>query len=419
MKLTVGSSGFILGTNDSGASWHKLDSRLNIYYAALDDVTFTDEKEGWIVGWQLKPDPEPDSSIVLHTSDGGISWERQVVPYSSRVARIWAISRAVLWAFGGDLAFFTVDGGRHWQLANVRAEEGIFRDIHFRNSVEGFLLTDKAIYQTLDGGRNWSKQAGGFEVQFLRRMAFAGDSKVWLLGRTAVDFPTYETTNGGRSWNRSTHTFTAITFIDSLNGFAIQNGAVYRSIDGGNIWKLVSEDPAAFASWTSNQAFTDAMHGWTWNSFNVHHTTDGGRTWLTAKGISRVANVFPGGLFMLNQELGWAVGSDGWIFKYEADPMTSVFNPFLDSPPAFKLFDNYPNPFNPKTTIRYVLPSRERIEVSLFNIFGQKVKVLFFGMQDPGMHSLVLDGSELSSGIYFCQLRAKSLVETKKCLLVK
>jgi photosystem II stability/assembly factor-like uncharacterized protein len=416
---TVGSSGFILKTDNSGESWSHLDNRLDIFYAALDDVTFTDEKEGWIVGWQLRSYPESDSSIVLHTIDGGLSWERQAIPYNGRVSRIWAIDNSRLWAIGGNQTFFTIDGGRNWQIANVRAEEGMFREIYFRDGLNGFLMTDRVIYMTSNGGLNWSRQASGFEVQFLRRIAFADKSRGWLLGKTAISFPTYETTNGGQSWNRSTHEFTAITFLDSLTGFAIENGSVHRSVDGGNSWKQVSEDPAKFAPWTSNMTFTDTTNGWIWNWFNVYHTNNGGRTWLLEKGISGISDVFPGGLFMRNKDIGWAVGAGGLIFKYAPDNTTAVFNPSRNSPSDFKLFQNYPNPFNPTTTIRHFLPLRAQIEISLFNLLGQKVKILFSGMQNPGVHDIELDRTELPSGIYFYQLKTDSFVETKKCMIVR
>jgi len=50
---------------------------------------------------------------------------------------------------------------------------------------------------------------------------------------------------------------------------------------------------------------------------------------------------------------------------------------------------------------------------------GKKVEVLFSGLQNTGMHQIEFEGTELSSGIYFYQLRTKSFVKTKKCLLVK
>ncbi|MFQ5753789.1 MAG: YCF48-related protein, partial [bacterium] len=415
----VGSSGFILKTNDSGESWKHLDSRLDIFYGALDDVVFTDENEGWIVGWQLRSDPEPDSSIVLHTIDGGLTWERQSAPYNSAIRRIRAIDNQKLWAIGGPLLFFTTDGGQNWHRSDFQAEEGMFREIFFMDELNGILLSDRTIYKTSDGGSSWSKLANISGVQFLRRLVFTDRFRGWVLGKNAVAFPTYKTTDGGQSWHRSQHEFTAITFLDSLIGFAIQNGSVYRSLDGGNDWKQISENPASFATWTSNMTFSDSTHGWIWNYFNVYHTNDGGRTWKIENGISRIENVFPGGLFMLNKDLGWAVGSDGWIFKYESDDITSVSNTTVNGPSDFRLFQNYPNPFNPTTTINYFLPFREEIEISVFNVLGKKVKVLFSGKQNPGLHQIEFNGSDLSSGVYFYQLRAKSFVETKKSLLIK
>lgn len=416
----IGSSGFILKTNDSGESWNHLDDRLDIFYGALDDVVFTDENEGWIVGWQIRSDPEPDSSIVLHTIDGGLSWERQSAPYNSAIKRIRAIDNQRLWAIGGQLLFFTTDGGQNWHRSDFQAEEGIFRDIVFMDELNGFLLSNRTIYRTIDGGSSWFKLANGFSVQLLRRLCFSDISNGWVLGkRVGGQHPTYRTTDGGQTWYQYEHDFTAMNFVDSQIGFAVENGSVYRSLDGGNNWEQISENPASFVTGVSNMVFSDSTHGWIWNLSGVYYTNDGGRTWQIEDGISGIEIAFPGGLFMLNKDLGWAVGSDGWIFKYESDDVTSVSNPTVDGPSDFRLFDNYPNPFNSATTISYFLPFREEIEISVFNVLGEKVKVFFSGMQNPGLHQIEFDGSNLSSGVYFYQLKTKNFVEIKKSLLVK
>lgn len=416
----VGTSGFILKSHNSGESWYHLDNRLDIFYGALDDVVFTDEKEGWIVGWQIKSAPESDSSIVLHTIDGGLTWERQLAPSKGAINRICAINNKKLWAIGGIFLYFTADGGQNWRRSDFQPDEGMFREILFLDELNGFLLSDRTIYKTLNGGLDWSKLANIFEVQFLRRLMFASRSNGWVLGKRAGgEFPTYTTKDGGLNWSKTMHNFTSITFLDSLVGFAIENGSVYRSLDGGNNWKQISEQPEFFTSLGFNMTFTDTSHGWIWSYFDLYRTSDGGRTWQIENGISGIESVFPGGLFMLNTNLGWAVGSDGWIFNYKSDNISSASNLIKNIPSDFRIFYNYPNPFNSTTTICYFLPFQEEIEISIFNVLGKKVKVLFSGKQKSGLHQIEFDGSDLSSGIYFFLLRTPGFVETKKSLLIK
>ena len=93
-------------------------------------------------------------------------------------------------------------------------------------------------------------------------------------------------------------------------------------------------------------------------------------------------------------------------------------------PAEFALKDNYPNPFNPRTTIQYDLPISGNVRVIIYNVAGQEVKRLVNSAQEAGYHSIVWNGTNLSggkaaAGIYFYQIQAGEFVRTKKMLLLK
>ena len=88
-------------------------------------------------------------------------------------------------------------------------------------------------------------------------------------------------------------------------------------------------------------------------------------------------------------------------------------------PRQYLLEQNFPNPFNPTTTIRYALPQRSYVTLSVFNTLGQKVATLVDADQDAGYHELRFDSTRLASGVYFYQLRAGTFIETKKFLVVR
>jgi flagellar hook assembly protein FlgD len=96
-------------------------------------------------------------------------------------------------------------------------------------------------------------------------------------------------------------------------------------------------------------------------------------------------------------------------------------------PGQFKLFANYPNPFNPETTIRYNLPSDQstyRVIIKIYDVLGQLVVTLRDQQQRPGMYQLTWDGRNSSgqavpSGVYFLTLEAGSFKATQKMLLVR
>ena len=94
-------------------------------------------------------------------------------------------------------------------------------------------------------------------------------------------------------------------------------------------------------------------------------------------------------------------------------------------PKSALLYSNYPNPFNPETTISFSIPEASEVNVSIYNIKGQKVKTLLDGKLSTGKHSVVWYGddelgNQAGSGIYFYQLAMNDKVaKVRKCLLLK
>jgi glucuronoarabinoxylan endo-1,4-beta-xylanase len=83
------------------------------------------------------------------------------------------------------------------------------------------------------------------------------------------------------------------------------------------------------------------------------------------------------------------------------------------------LLQNYPNPFNPSTTIKYELPTDEKVSIKVFNMLGQQLLMPIDGFQPAGYHQVTFDTKSLPSGIYFYQMTAGSFVQTKKMILMK
>ena len=103
------------------------------------------------------------------------------------------------------------------------------------------------------------------------------------------------------------------------------------------------------------------------------------------------------------------VGDDNYVTGVREPPATS----------GYELFNNYPNPFNPSTTIPYSLPSRSQVTLTVFNTLGQQVAQLVNGEVDAGFHEVRFDGAGLSSGVYFYRLQAGTYVGTKRFVLAK
>ena len=107
-----------------------------------------------------------------------------------------------------------------------------------------------------------------------------------------------------------------------------------------------------------------------------------------------------------------------------AGATTAVAEEEATRPQGFALHPNYPNPFNPTTTIRFTLPQPGEAELSIYNLLGQRVATLIHGVQEAGPHVLQWNGRdeqgrELASGVYFYRLQAGTQVETRKLLLLR
>jgi hypothetical protein len=93
-------------------------------------------------------------------------------------------------------------------------------------------------------------------------------------------------------------------------------------------------------------------------------------------------------------------------------------------PLEFSLDQNFPNPFNPATTIKLTLPRRTRVELDVYNILGQNVRTLLDKEMDVGSYDIVWDGRDkfdrqVASGIYFYRIKAGDYSKTRKMVLLK
>lgn len=111
----------------------------------------------------------------------------------------------------------------------------------------------------------------------------------------------------------------------------------------------------------------------------------------------------------------------GW--GCEGSP-TKVQEEEENTPYGFTLSQNYPNPFNPVCNIEYAIPKYCKVELSIYNILGQKIRVLVDEYQSPGYkcvrwNSKDEQGQDVASGVYLYRIQAGVFGETKKMLLLK
>jgi hypothetical protein len=83
------------------------------------------------------------------------------------------------------------------------------------------------------------------------------------------------------------------------------------------------------------------------------------------------------------------------------------------------LEQNFPNPFNPTTSITYTIPRGGNVRLSVFNLLGQEVALVFDGTQSAGTYEVNFSKEDLPTGIYFYRIQAPGFVETRKMVITK
>jgi hypothetical protein len=138
------------------------------------------------------------------------------------------------------------------------------------------------------------------------------------------------------------------------------------------------------------------------------------------------ANVSPDGSFIM-----FLSGRSGILLPYWVDAqvihnyITDVDDENnLERTITFELYQNYPNPFNPVTTIKYNIPSGTNVNIKIYDLMGKEIATLVNTYKPAGLHSITWDGKdktgrELSSGIYYYQVRAGNQSQIRKMALIK
>ena len=120
----------------------------------------------------------------------------------------------------------------------------------------------------------------------------------------------------------------------------------------------------------------------------------------------------------VSAETGTYEGAFGLQWNFTTGTSAGVAT-LSEIPTAFSLAQNFPNPFNPATVIRYSTPAAAQTSLRIFDLLGKEVATLVDAFQPAGTYEFTFDASHLVSGIYFYQLRSGSFLETKRLTLLK
>jgi photosystem II stability/assembly factor-like uncharacterized protein len=413
-----------------------------------------------------------DGGNVVRTSDGGATWTTIPTGISGTNSDILAIdfvneNFGIVAAYNGNVAT-TTNGGLTWNIVGLITGSNPW-DMDMVTETHGWVSgTGERIFRTTDGGATWTQQlsVGGLGTYGISFM----DTLNGVAGGTGGN--TYYTTDGGDTWSpaitKPGQTVWGIHMEPSpvhgsVAATACASGYVYISKDGGRNWFL---EPRFTISTMDDVFMTDAANAWfvgnsgaiikytDWSNIPVELSSftasvsgnDVTLSWGTATELNNAGfdverfsekysdwekigyvegngtttevknysytdkNLIPGRYEYRIKQIDF----DGTYKYYNLPESVEV-----GIPSVYSLQQNFPNPFNPSTTIRYSLPQAGMVSLKIYDALGKEVKTLLNEDKEAGYHQITFDAGNLASGIYFYTLKAGNFVSTKKLTLMK
>lgn len=131
----------------------------------------------------------------------------------------------------------------------------------------------------------------------------------------------------------------------------------------------------------------------------------------------RTNSVLQDSITQMNTPANWTMTNDTSCIRL--DVLVGNNNNNSEIPRVFKLYNNYPNPFNPATTLKYDVPKSSFVQLTIFDILGKEIDKLVNQNQAPGRYEVVWDARNYASGSYFYKFETEYFTDIKKMILIK
>ena len=357
---------------------------------------------------------------ISRSNDNGLSWIKLNLPYLYVGDLLYAHNRLytlLLHSFGALTSniYCSTDLGENWTLTSLNTEFTCLAACGnnlFAGSFSG-------IFKSTDFGATFTKITNGIPHNTSAISIASNDSVVLFISH---NYWVYRSTDSGLTWSiRMLEGLSNTCCIKSVGDrFYIgssQTNKLFETTDNGLHWSSV-QIPYVFGLVTT--FYGDDNYKFVGLSENqgVFISDNYGRDW-------QISNPFTANrvLAFEKHNLTLYTGTDGaGIYKLNNVVLMtdSIENNILNnSVLKFNLSQNFPNPFNPSTMIKYSVPKESNVKIKVYDILGRMVQELVNENKPGGYHEVEFNGSILASGVYFYQIQSGDFVDTKKMILLK
>jgi photosystem II stability/assembly factor-like uncharacterized protein len=379
-------------------------------------------------GYTTAPIYNSSTYNIHKTTNAGQNWVDQSSGYTAtRFMAIWIVHPDTVYISGNyGLIIKTVNGGANWFTLNTGDTTTQFWGLQFVNSFTGYAAGSFGkIMKTTNAGATWVTQFTGVQNAF-SCVHFRNENTGYVSGSVIV----MKTTNGGTTWfnlnapGGSFENFREITFTDDNTGYYVSDlGKIQKTTNGGANWTLLSTGTteALFGIYFTNPN-TAYVCG---NNGTIIYSTNAGSSWSPQ--TSPLSEIFTD-VWFTSALTGYISTWSGRVLKTTNGGVTFIQPISNEIPSNFKLYQNFPNPFNPSTNIKFdisplpggVPEGRGRfVRLTIHDLLGREVAILVYENLNPGNYEVEFDAKDLPSGIYFYKLQAGEFTETKKMSLLK
>lgn len=284
----------------------------------LNTVFFLDSKRGWVGG---------DHGFLDRTDDGGRTWIRQSVATTDAINDVYFRDKEDGFLIAGNAIFITHDNGSLWTetrrfpAADFDGASVELYSVRFSSKKKGWVVgsvsrrdrvIDSILVYTDDGGETWTRQRVPTRSELIH-IDFDNDRRGWIVGAEGTII---NTVDGGQTWSRqnsgTTATLYHTEFRNDKRGWVVgERGTILRTTNGGITWTPVT---ANVRSTLLSVEFVSDDEGWAVGRGGaILRSSDAGVTWIPQESTVR-ANLYA---LHFNKKIGWAVGANGMILRYE------------------------------------------------------------------------------------------------------
>ncbi len=365
-----------------------------------------------------------ENGNMLRTANGGNIWSNVSTGITQNINSIYFFNAASGIACANEgVVIVTTNGGTNWSSASSGVTDNLY-SISFVNSRGVCAGSGGTLLYSTNSGLNWTIAENGFLSTYYGAYMYS-DNFAFAGGVNTIFQPLFaKSSNGGANWSFSVFylksnegNLSGVAFITENEGFASsrvfdgQGGISYTS-NGGSNWttQLFPSMLNCIDFYGMNTGYAAGENGL------ILKTTNKGLNWITQTNPAMSALR---SIHFADSLNGFAAGDNGVIIRTSNGGLSFINDPGESNPDSYYLLQNFPNPFNPVTVIRYSLSENHFITLKVFDAIGNEVASLVNEKQSAGIYSVTFDGSGLSSGIYYYKIESGDFLDSRKMILLK